>query len=83
MKSMHTKKTRLLLYFTNESGERLIGVQTKPVVYSSNISMEKLVVERLIAGPDAENEELYPVINPCDKGAGRDGKGWDMLCKPG
>ena len=31
--------------------------------------MEKLVVERLIAGPDAENEELYPVIN-CDKGAG-------------
>ena len=27
------EKTRLLLYFTNESGERLIGVQTKPVVY--------------------------------------------------
>ena len=53
--------------FTNESGERLIGVQTKPVVYSSNISMEKLVVERLIAGPDAENEELYPVINPATK----------------
>ena len=61
------EKTRLLLYFTNESGERLIGVQTKPVVYSSNISMEKLVVERLIAGPDAENEELYPVINPATK----------------
>ena len=37
------EKTRLLLYFTNEDGERLIGVQTKPVVYSSNISMEKLV----------------------------------------
>ena len=54
------EKTRLLLYFTNESGERLIGVQTKPVVYSSNISMEKLVVERLIAGPDA-------VINPATK----------------
>ena len=34
------EKTRLLLYFTNEDGERLIGVQTKPVVYSSNISME-------------------------------------------
>ena len=50
------EKTRLLLYFTNEDGERLIGVQTKPVVYSSNISMEKLVVERLIAGPDAEND---------------------------
>ena len=61
------EKTRLLLYFTNEDGERLIGVQTNPVVYSSNISMEKLVVERLIAGPDAENEELYPVINPATK----------------
>ena len=61
------EKTRLLLYFTNEDGERLIGVQTKPVVYSSNISMEKLVVERLIAGPDAENEELYPVTNPATK----------------
>ena len=29
--------------------------------------LEKLVVERLIAGPDAENEELYPVINPATK----------------
>ena len=77
------EKTRLLLYFTNEDGERLIGVQTKPVVYSSNISMEKLVVERLIAGPDAENEELLPGHQSCDKGAGRDGKGWNMLCKPG
>ena len=34
------EKTRLLLYFTNESGERLIGVQTKPVVYS--MGMNKL-----------------------------------------
>lgn len=25
------------------------------------------MVERLIAGPDAENEELYPVINPATK----------------
>ena len=49
------------------TADLFIDVQTKPVVYSSNISMEKLVVERLIAGPDAENEELYPVINPATK----------------
>ena len=49
-----------------ENGGKLVEV-IKPVEYNSNISMEKLVVERLIAGPDAENEELYPVINPATK----------------
>ena len=49
------EKTRLLLYFTNESGERLIGVQTKPVVYSSNISMEKLIMEQLLDGPKTKD----------------------------
>ena len=33
--------------------------------YSSNISMEKLVLENLIAGP--EDAELYPTINPATK----------------
>ncbi|MDO4294430.1 MAG: GerMN domain-containing protein [Eubacteriales bacterium] len=57
------EKARLKLYFANSSGDRLVEVTTRPVVYSSNISMERLVVEQLIAGPGTENEEVYPVLN--------------------
>lgn len=61
------EKVRLKLYFANETGDKLVEVTTKPVVYNSNISMEKLVVERLIAGPDEGTENAYPVINPATK----------------
>ena len=37
----------------------------KPVEYNSNISMEKLVVEYLVKGPDIDG--VYPVINPVRK----------------
>ncbi|MDR0949882.1 MAG: GerMN domain-containing protein [Lachnospiraceae bacterium] len=51
----------ITLYFTNESGDQLISThRTKR--YSSNISMEKLVVEELIKGPGKEG--VYPTINP-------------------
>lgn len=61
------EKVRLKLYFANETGDKLVEVTTKPVVYNSNISMEKLVVERLIAGPDEGSENAYPMINPATK----------------
>ncbi len=61
------EKVRLKLYFANETGDKLVEVTTKPVIYNSNISMEKLVVERLIAGPDEGLEDAYPVINPATK----------------
>ena len=61
------QNTTLTLYFSNLDGDGLVKEVREDVYYSSNISMEKLVVERLIAGPDAENEELYPVINPATK----------------
>lgn len=60
------EKVRLKLYFANETGDRLVESSIS-WVYSSNISMEKLVVERLIAGPAEGTEEAWPVINPATK----------------
>lgn len=58
------EKTKLRLYFADESGTKLIEA-VRPKIYNSNISMEKLVVEELIQGPN--NSEIYPTINPNTK----------------
>lgn len=60
------EKVRLKLYFANETGDRLVECPIS-CVYNSNISMEKLVVERLVAGPPEGNADVYPVINPATK----------------
>lgn len=59
------EKVNLLLYFTNENGNRLVEENQRNVVYSSNISIEKLVVEKLIEGPTTDG--VYPTINPATK----------------
>lgn len=56
------EKVNLHLYFANEDGSGLVEENRRNVVYSSNISLEKLVVEKLIEGPMAEG--AYPTINP-------------------
>ena len=56
----------LKLYFANETGDQLIPVNVKKV-FNSNISLEKLVVESLIAGPEQDSEDAFPVINPATK----------------
>ncbi len=53
----------LSLYFTNESGDKLVKVK-REVVYSSNIALEKLVVEQLIKGVQEDEEGAYAVLNP-------------------
>lgn len=53
--------TTLQLYFANEKGDRLVGERVE-VHYSSNMSVEKLVVEQLIKGPITE--KAYPAIPP-------------------
>jgi len=55
------ERTNLKLYFANETGDGLVVVN-RSVVYSGNISMDKLVVEQLLAGP-SEGENAYPVMN--------------------
>ena len=57
---------KLKLYFANETGDGLVEV-IKPVEYNSNISMEKLVLEQLIAGPSAEDGEAYAVLSSATK----------------
>lgn len=59
------EKVKLTLYLADEEGTSLKPL-TRTVVYNSNISMERLVVEQLIAGP-SENEAAFPTINPATK----------------
>lgn len=59
------ERVKLTLYMANESGDKLKAV-SRPVVYNSNVPMERLVVEQLFAGP-LENEKIFPTVNPDTK----------------
>lgn len=54
------ENVELTLYFASENGKYLIKA-IRPVEYSSNIPLERLVMEKLIGGPTGEG--LYPTIN--------------------
>lgn len=58
------EKTEIKLYFASEDGMHLKEV-TREIEYNSNISLEKVVMEQLIAG--VEEEGVYPVLNPDTK----------------
>lgn len=51
----------LTLYFANEEGDKLTE-QTMDVKYSSNMSKEKLIVEKLVKGP--KKNSGFPTITP-------------------
>lgn len=59
------EKVNLRLYFANENGDMLVEENQRNVVYNSNVSLEKLVVEKLIEGPATSGH--YPTINPSTK----------------
>lgn len=59
------EKVNLHLYFADEDGTGLVEENRRNVVYSSNIALEKLVVEKIIEGPVSEG--AYPTVDPSTK----------------
>lgn len=60
-------QAKIRLYFANETGDGLIAIN-RSLAFNmdiSNISMERLVVEQLLAGPASDMS--YPTINPSTK----------------
>ena len=57
-------KGRILLYFTNQEGNRLVPIY-RTVIYSSNVSMEQIIAEELVKGPASDISS--PTINPDTK----------------
>lgn len=55
------ERTNLTLYYANETGDKLVETSVD-VVYSSNISTEKLIIEQLIKGPSTD--QVFPTIPP-------------------
>lgn len=51
----------LTLYFANKTGDKLVE-QSVNVRYSSNIPIEKIIVEKLMQGPKGNG--CYPTLNP-------------------
>lgn len=58
--SMYQTDT-LTLYFADKSGDRLVKEQ-RDVRYNSNLSKEKMIVEKLMQGPKTDG--AYPTVNP-------------------
>ncbi len=61
------EETEISLYFANETGDKLIKVNRK-LMYNTNTSKEKLVVEQLIRGPLNQSGNsvipVYATLNP-------------------
>ena len=63
------EKGKLQLYFANERGDGLIVI-SRNIVYSSNIPIERQMVEEIIAGPKEKDilqvaeQVICPVMNP-------------------
>ncbi|MBQ0026366.1 MAG: GerMN domain-containing protein [Lachnospiraceae bacterium] len=55
------RSTDLKLYFTNETGDRLVE-SDQTITSRSSTLMERVIVEAVIAGPSVKG--LYPVVSP-------------------
>jgi germination protein M len=55
------QRTMLTLYYANEAGNKLVETSVE-VVYTSNMSKEKLIIGQLIDGPTTN--KVYPTVPP-------------------
>lgn len=53
--------TTITLYFSNATGDKLVRKDID-AAYSKTMSIERLVVEQLIAGPDKEDEDMRATL---------------------
>lgn len=53
--------TTITLYFSNATGDKLVRKDID-TAYSKTMSIERLVVEQLIAGPDKEDEDMKATL---------------------
>lgn len=60
------EKVRVKLYFANEAGDKLIAAYREKF-YSTNISLERFVVEEILSGPSGKIAGLYPTVDPSTK----------------
>ena len=58
------EKVRLHLYFAAKSGDQLVNTW-RNVVYNSNVSVERVVVEQVLKGPNSD--VVFPTLNPSAK----------------
>lgn len=56
------EQARIKLYFTDETGMNLIAVN-RTLVYNTNTSIEKLVIDQLIAGPTEMTKGVLPTLS--------------------
>lgn len=60
------EQVKVKLYFADESGTGLIAAYREKY-YSTNVPLERFVVDELLAGPSGKVEGLYPTVNPATK----------------
>ena len=61
---MLKQETDLTIYYTDETGTKLIPSKAHFTISNSNSSMEEYIVQQIKSGPDPEKDGLYRTMDP-------------------